>query len=166
MISYPTIPEKIVVHLGAPDSDAENVSENFSDYIKNVASSEIFPTWPREAIRANVLAQISVALNRVYTEFYRSRGKNFDITSSPAYDQTYVYQRNIYDSVSEIVDEIFNSYIKRQNFVEPLFATFCDGVEVQCSGLEQWGSVELANQGLEAFEILRKRYRACSKRTC
>ncbi len=158
MISYPTIPEKIVVHLGAPDSDAENVSENFSDYIKNVASSEIFPTWPREAIRANVLAQISVALNRVYTEFYRSRGKNFDITSSPAYDQTYVYQRNIYDSVSEIVDEIFNSYIKRKNFVEPLFATFCDGVEVQCSGLEQWGSVELANQGLEAFEILQRYY--------
>ncbi len=158
MISYPIIPEKIVVHLGSPDSDAENVSENFADYIKNVASSEIFPTWPEEAIRANVLAQISVALNRVYTEFYRSRGKNFDITSSPAYDQTYVYQRNIYDTISEIVDESFNSYIKRQNFVEPLFATFCDGVEVQCSGLEQWGSVELANQGLSAFEILQRYY--------
>ncbi len=158
MISYPIIPEKIIVHLGSPDSDAENVSENFADYIKNVASSEIFPTWPREAIKANVLAQISVALNRVYTEFYRSRGKNFDITSSPAYDQTYVYQRNIYDTVSEVVDETFNSYIKRQNFVEPLFATFCDGVEVQCAGLEQWGSVELANQGLGAFEILQRYY--------
>ena len=158
MIVYPTIPEKIVVHLGAPDSDAENVTENFADYIKNVASSEIFPTWPREAIKANVLAQISVALNRVYTEFYRSRGGNFDITSSPAYDQTYIYQRNIYDSISEIVDETFNSYIRRQNFVEPLFATFCDGVEVQCSGLEQWGSVELANQGLDAFQILQRYY--------
>ena len=158
MISYPTIPEKIVVHLGAPDTDAENVVESFPDYIKNVASSEIYPTWPIEAIKANVVAQISVALNRVYTEFYRSRGKNFDITSSPAYDQTYVYQRNIYDTVSEIVDANFNSYIKRQNFVEPLFATFCDGVEVQCSGLEQWGSVELANQGLSAFEILQRYY--------
>ena len=158
MISYPIIPEKIVVHLGAPDSDAENVIESFSDYIKNVASSEIYPTWPKEAIKANVLAQISVALNRVYTEYYRSRGRDFDITSSPAYDQTYVYQRNVYDTVSEIVDEVFNSYIKRQNYVEPLFATFCDGVEVKCSGLEQWGSVELANQGLSAFEILKRYY--------
>lgn len=158
MIVYPTIPEKIVVHLGAPESDAENVTESFADYIKNVASSEIFPTWPREAIKANVLAQISVALNRVYTEFYRSRGRDFDITSSPAYDQTYVYQRNIYDTISQIVDETFNSYIRKQNFVEPLFATFCDGVEVQCQGLEQWGSVELANEGLDAFSILQRYY--------
>ncbi len=158
MISYPIIPENIVIHLGAPDSDAENVTETFAGYIKNVASSEIFPTWPDEAIKANVLAQISVALNRVYTEYYRSRGKNFDITSSPAYDQTYIYQRSIYDNVSKIVDEIFNSYIRRQNYVEPLFATFCDGVEVSCSGLEQWGSFRLAEEGLDALSILKRYY--------
>lgn len=158
MIDYPVIPEKIVVHLGAPGSNDPNVTVSFADYVKNVASSEIYPTWPREAIRANVLAQISVALNRVYTEFYRSSGKDFDITSSPAYDQTYIYQRNIFANVSEIVDEIFNSYIRRKGFVEPLFATFCDGVEVECNGLSQWGSVELANQGLDAYEILRRFY--------
>lgn len=158
MIDYPVIPEKIVVHLGAPSSDGDNVTETFADYIKNVASSEIYPTWPEEAIRANILAQISVALNRVYTEYYRSAGRDFDITSSPAYDQTYIYQRNIFSNISEIVDEIFNSYIKRQDFIEPLFATFCDGVEVNCNGLSQWGSVTLANQGLSAFEILQNYY--------
>ena len=158
MIDYPIIPEKIVVHLGAPSSDAQNVTENFADYIKNVASSEIYPTWPKEAIKANVLAQISVALNRVYTEFYRSAGRDFDITSSPAYDQTYIYQRNIFSNISEIVDEVFNSYIKRSSFIEPLFATFCDGVEVSCNGLSQWGSVELANSGLDAFAILQNYY--------
>ena len=158
MIDYPIIPEKIVVHLGAPGSDDPNVTETFADYIKNVASSEIYPTWPREAIKANVLAQISVALNRVYTEFYRSAGRDFDITSSPAYDQTYIYQRNIFANISEIVDEIFNSYIRRDGFIEPLFATFCDGVEVECNGLSQWGSVTLANQGLSAFDILQNYY--------
>ena len=158
MIDYPTIPDKIVVHLGAPEEDAQNVTESFADYIKNVASSEIYPTWPREAIRANVLAQISVALNRVYTEFYRSQGRSFDITNSPAYDQTYIYQRNIFSNVSEIVDEIFNSYIKRRDYIEPLFATFCDGVEVNCNGLSQWGSVTLANEGLDALAILKNYY--------
>ncbi len=158
MIDYPVIPENIVVHLGAPDSNAQNVSVNFADYIKNVASSEIYPTWPDEAIKANVLAEISVALNRVYTEYYRSRGQNFDITSSPAFDQTFIYQRNIYDNISEIVDEIFNSYIKRSGNIEPLFATFCDGIEVSCDGLSQWGSVTLANSGLSAFEILQNYY--------
>ena len=158
MIDYPVIPNKIVIHLGAPGSDDPNVTETFSDYIKNVASSEIYPTWPEEAIRANILAQISVALNRVYTEFYRSSGRDFDITSSPAYDQTYIYQRNIFSNISEIVDQVFNSYIRREGFIEPLFATFCDGVEVQCNGLSQWGSVELANQGLDAYEILRRYY--------
>ena len=158
MALTPTIPEQIVVHLGAPDSDAQNVTESFAGYIKNVASSEIYPTWPSEAIRANVLAQISVALNRVYTEFYRSRGYNFDITNSPAYDQTYVYQRDIYENVSEIVDELFDSYIRRDGNVEPLFAEFCDGVEVQCNGLYQWGSVELANSGLNYEQILKNYY--------
>ena len=154
----PKIPENIVIHLGPPDSDAMNVTENFADYIKNVASSEIYPTWPREAIIANVLAEISVALNRVYTEYYRSSGYDFDITSSIAQDQSYVYQRNIFSNVSEIVDEIFNSYLKRPEFIEPLYATFCDGIEVTCNGLSQWGSVDLANQGLTAFEILKRYY--------
>lgn len=154
----PRIPEQIVVHLGAPDSDAMNVTESFADYIKNVASSEIYPTWPEEALRANILAQISVALNRVYTEFYRSRGYNFDITSSPAYDQTYVYGRDIFGNISEIVDEIFDSYIRREEFIEPLFATFCDGVEVSCNGLSQWGSVRLAEDGLDYFSILQNYY--------
>lgn len=154
----PRIPEQIVVHLGAPDSDAMNVTESFADYIKNVASSEIYPTWPTEALRANILAQISVALNRVYTEFYRSKGYNFDITNSPAYDQTYVYGRDIFGNISEIVDEIFDSYIRREEFIEPLFAAFCDGVEVTCNGLSQWGSVNLANQGLDYFSILQNYY--------
>ena len=154
----PKIPENIVIHLGPPDSDAMNVTENFADYIKNVASSEIYPTWPREAIIANVLAEISVALNRVYTEYYRSSGYDFDITSSIAQDQSYVYQRNIFTNVSEIVDEIFNSYLKRPEFIEPLYATFCDGIEGTCNGLSQWGSVDLANQGLTAFEILKRYY--------
>lgn len=155
----PRIPENIVVHLGAPsDTSAINVTETFPNYIKNVASSEIYPSWPEEAIRANILAQISVALNRVYTGFYRNSGKDFDITSSPAYDQTYVYQRDIFSNISQIVDEIFDSYIRRSGSVEPLFAEFCDGVEVQCNGLSQWGSVNLANEGLSYDQILRRYY--------
>ena len=154
----PTIPETITVHLGAPSESATNVTESFPDYIKNVASSEIYPTWPEEAIKANVLAQISVALNRVFTEFYRSSGYDFDITDSPAYDQKYTYGKDIYSNVSQIVDEIFDSYIRREGNVEPLFAQFCDGVEVVCDGLSQWGSVELSNQGLNYEQILRNYY--------
>lgn len=158
MIYYPTIPESIVIHLGPPDSSEMNVTETFPDYIKNVASSEIYPTWPSESLRANILAQISVALNRVYTEFYRSRGYDFDITNSIAHDQSYVYQRDIFQNVSDIVDEIFNSYIKRVGVIEPLYAQFCDGVEVTCAGLSQWGSVELANLGNGYFSILKNYY--------
>lgn len=154
----PRIPKKITIHLGSPSSDAMNVTESFPDYIKNVASSEVFPTWPEEALRANILAQISVAMNRVFTGFYRNSGYDFDITNSPAYDQTYIYQRDIYENISEIVDEIFNSYIRREGFIEPLFAVFCDGVEVNCDGLKQWGSVELANQGLNYEQILKSYY--------
>ena len=154
----PKIPEEIVVHLGAPDSDAQNVTVSFADYIKNVASSEIYPTWPDEAIKANIIAQISVALNRVYTGYYRTRGYPFDITSSPAYDQTFVYQRDIYENVAALVDEIINQYLRRDGSVEPLFAEFCDGVEIQCRGLTQWGSVSLANEGLGYEEILRRFY--------
>ena len=142
----PKIPKNITIHLGSPESNAMNVTESFPDYVKNVASSEVYPSWPEEALRANILAQISVAMNRIFTGFYRNSGYNFDITNSPAYDQTYVYQRDIYENISEIVDEIFNSYIRRDGYVEPLFAVFCDGVEVNCDGLKQWGSVELANQ--------------------
>ncbi len=154
----PVIPETIVVHLGAPDSDAANVTLSFPDYIKNVASSEIYPTWPEEAIKANIMAQISVALNRVYTGYYRNRGRNFDITNSPAYDQTFVYQRDIFSNISELVDELFDSYIRRVGNVEPLFAEFCDGVEVRCNGLYQWGSVELAENGLGYVDILKNYY--------
>lgn len=154
----PTIPENITVHLGSPSSSAANVTIPFADYIKNVASSEIFPTWPTEALKANILAQISVAMNRVFTGFYRNSGYNFDITNSPAYDQTFIYQRDIYENISEIVDEIFNSYIRREGFIEPLFAVFCDGVEVNCDGLKQWGSVELADSGLNYEQILRTYY--------
>ena len=155
---FPTIPETITVHLGAPEENVQNVTESFTDYIKNVASSEIYPTWPEEAIKANVLAQISVALNRVYTEYYRSRGYEFDITSSPAYDQKYTYRKDIFSNVSRIVDDIFNSYIRREGNVEPLFAQFCDGVEVECDGLSQWGSVTLSNQGLAYDEIIKRYY--------
>lgn len=154
----PTIPEKIVIHLGPPNSDAPNVTETFADYIKNVASSEVYPTWPEEALRANILAQISVALNRVYTGFYRNQGKNFDITNSPAYDQTYVYQRDIFENISELVDEMFDSYIRREGSVEPLFAEFCDGIEVRCNGLYQWGSVDMAKNGAGYESILRNYY--------
>lgn len=158
MVGRPYIPETITVHLGVPDSDAENVTVSFADYIKNVASSEIFPTWPDSAIRANIYAQISYALNRVYTEWYRSRGYDFDITNSTAYDQSFVRGRDIFENIGQIVDEIFNDYIRRQGNIEPLFAAFCDGREVTCDGLSQWGSVELAEQGLGPYDILTRYY--------
>ncbi len=154
MVGRPYIPATITVHLGAPDSNAENVTVNFADYIKNVASSEIYPTWPENAIRANIYAQISYALNRIYTEWYRSRGYDFDITNSTAFDQSFVKNRDIFENISLITDEIFNDYIKRQGNIEPLFAAFCDGKEVVCDGLSQWGSVDLANQGYAPYEIL------------
>lgn len=154
MPTLPTIPEYITVHLGAPDAPAQNVTLPFDEYIANVASSEIYPTWPESAIRANIYAQISFALNRVYTEFYRSRGYDFDITNSTAYDQSFVYGRNIFENIERIVSEIFNSYIRRQGNIEPLFAAYCDGVEVSCNGLSQWGSVSLANEGYTPYDIL------------
>ena len=154
----PVIPEYITVHLGAPDSPADNITVGFADYIKNVASSEIYPTWPEAALRANIYAQISFALNRIYTEYYRSRGYDFDITNSTAYDQSFVAGRDIFDNISEIVDEIFNSYIVRSGFVEPLFAVYCNGTTTTCNGLSQWGSVALANQGLVPYDILANYY--------
>lgn len=154
----PFIPETITVHLGAPDEDAPNVTLPFIDYIKNVASSEIYPTWPDNAIRANIYAQISYALNRVYTEYYRSRGYDFDITNTTQNDQYFVEDRDIFENISRIVDEIFDSYIRRQGAVEPLFAQYCDGVQTTCNGLSQWGTVTLANEGLTPYAILQNYY--------
>ena len=154
MPELPVIPETVTVHLGAPTSPAQNVTVPFIDYVMNVASSEIYPTWPENAIRANMYAQISFALNRIYTQYYRSRGYDFDITNSTAIDQSFVNGRDIFDNIRQIAGNIFNSYIRRRGSVEPLFAAYCDGVEVTCNGLSQWGSVTLANQGLTPYEIL------------
>ncbi len=156
--NLPVIPETITVHLGRPNDNAQNVTLSFPDYIKNVASSEIYPTWPENAIRANIYSQISFALNRIYTEYYRVRGYPFDITNSTAYDQSFVYNRDVFENISQIVDEIFNSYVQRQGSVEPLFTQYCDGVEVSCEGLSQWGTVTLAEQGLLPYEILQYYY--------
>ena len=154
----PYIPETIVVHLGTPNSNAANVSVTFPDYIKNVASSEIFPTWPEAALRANIYVQISFALNRVYTEWYRSRGYDFDITNSTQYDQAFVYGRDIFANIANIVDEVFNNYVVRRGSVEPLFTMFCNGTTVTCDGLSQWGTVPLANRGYTPYEILQYYY--------
>ena len=158
MAVTPVIPERIRVHLGSPGSSAQTVYVSFPDYIKNVASSEIFPTWPDEALRANILAQISFALNRIFTEYYPSRGYDYDITNDTSVDQSFVYGREYYENVSQIVDEIFNNYISRRGSIEPLFALYCDGIQTTCNGLSQWGSVGLAEDGLDALEILRTYY--------
>ena len=157
-MASPVIPTYITVHLGRPNQPAENVTLPFTEYIKNVASSEIYPTWPENAIRANILAQISFALNRIYTEYYRSRGYDFDITNNTAIDQAFNKDGEVYSNISAIVDEIFNNYILRRGRVEPLYAQFCDGYTTSCNGLSQWGSVTLANRGLSPIEILRYYY--------
>lgn len=154
----PYIPQRITVHLGPPTSDANNVTVSFVDYVKNVASSEIYPTWEESALRANILAIVSFALNRVYTEFYRSRGYDFDITNSTAYDQYFVNGRSYFDNVSRLVDELFNDYLRRPGFVEPLAAKFCNGTTAVCEGLSQWGSQNLAQQGYNSTQILRSYY--------
>ena len=154
----PYIPENITVHLGPPDSNASNVRVSFVNYVKNVASSEIYPTWDESALTANILAIISFALNRVYTEFYRSRGYDFDITSSTAIDQKFINGRGYFDSVSRITDRIFTDYLRRIGFIEPLAAKFCNGTTVTCEGLSQWGSQNLAQQGLNSVQILRYYY--------
>ena len=158
VIVLPYIPSTITVHLGLPDQWAENVTVSFPDYVKNVASSEIYPTWELSTIRANVLAIISFALNRVYTEFYPSRGYNFQITNTTAYDQKFIRGRSFFQSISAVVDEIFNDYIRRQGFVEPLSAKFCNGTTSTCDGLSQWGSQEMAQAGYNSMEILRHYY--------
>ena len=154
----PYIPQYITVHLGPPGSDRENVTVSFSDYVKNVASSEIYPTWDESALRANILAIVSFALNRIYTEYYRSRGYDYDITNSTAYDQYFVKGRSFFDNISRLVDELFNDYLRRPGFVEPLAAKFCNGTTAICEGLSQWGSENLAQQGYNSVEILRSYY--------
>lgn len=154
----PYVPQNITVHLGSPDAYAANVTVPFIDYVKNVASSEIYPTWEASALRANVYAIVSYALNRIYTEYYRSRGYDFDITNNTAYDQAYVNGRSYFENVSRIVDDLFNDYLRRPGFVEPLAAKFCNGTTVTCEGLSQWGSQNLARQGLNSTQILRNYY--------
>jgi len=153
------IPDYITVHLGGPDNtSARNVRVRFTDYIKNVTSSEIYPTWPQSALEANIHAIVTFALNRVYTEWYRSRGYNFEITNSTAYDMSYREGGPVFENISRIVDDIFNVYAHRQEFKNPFFTSFCNGTTVTCQGLAQWGTVELANMGRSPLEILRDYY--------
>ncbi len=159
VLSVPYVPETLVVHLGYPDdSSVPNVTVAFIDYIKNVASSEIYPTWPEAALRANIHAQVSFTLNRVYTEWYRSQGYSFDITNTTQFDHSFVYERNIFDTISLLVDEIFTTYIRKAGQVAPFPAPYCDGRQTVCDGMLQWGSVELAEQGYSSFDILRYYY--------
>ena len=153
------VPKYITVHLGAPNnSSARNVTVSFRDYIKNVASSEIYPTWPEAALRANILAQITFAQNRIFTEWYPSQGYNFNITNNTAYDQYFVYGRNIFTNISRLVDELFDHYIRRSGAVNPIFSQYCNGTTVTCAGLSQWGTVALANSGYTPLGILRYYY--------
>lgn len=154
----PTIPETITVHLGPPNSYAANVTVPYTEYLKNVASSEIYPTWSDSALLANILAINSFALNRIYTEYYRSRGYNFDITNDTSIDQAFVNGRSYFENIARLADENFDSYVRRIGFVEPLAAKFCNGTTTTCSGMSQWGSEELARQGYSAIDILRYYY--------
>ena len=155
---YPIVPNTITVHLGKPDENSRNITVPFTEYISNVASSELYPTWPKNALEANIYAIISFALNRVYNEWYRSKGYNFDITSSPIYDQAFVENRSTYENINNIVEEIFNNYVVKGSQIQPYFTRYCDGRKTQCDGLSQWGSVELANQGKAPLDILKYYY--------
>ena len=160
VLSRVVVPEYIVVHDGSPrDSTAQNYYVKYKDYIKNVASSEIYATWPENTIRANVLAIMSFTLNRVYTEWYRNQGYDFTITSSTAFDHKWIPERNIYQSISVIVDELFASYLSRPNVKQPILTQYCDGRQVQCPNwMTQWGSKALGDQGYSPIEILRYYY--------
>ena len=157
-VRYPTVPNNITVHLGAPDEASKNITVPFIDYISNVAANELYPTWPKEALIANIYAIISFALNRIYNEWYQSKGYNFDITSSPSYDQAYTENRATYENIDNIVEEIFNNYVVKGNQIQPYFTTYCDGRIKTCNGLSQWGSVSLANQNKKALDILKYYY--------
>lgn len=154
----PTVPETITVHLGTPGSNAENITVPFLYYVKNCASSEIYPTWPEQSLEANILCITSLALNRIYTEWYRSQGYDFDITSSTAFDQSFVKDRAIFDTIDEAADRLFTLYLVREGTIEPLYAEYCDGASVICDGLSQWGTVPLARRGYDALEIVRYYY--------
>ena len=158
VLRQPVIPNTVTVHLGSPASSASNVQVPFTDYIKNVASSEIYPTWPDASLRANIYVIITFVLNRIFTEWYRAQGYSFDITNSTAYDQAFVYGRPIYESINTIVDQIFNEYVTRQGQNAPYFTSFCNGTTVTCTGLSQWGTVTLAQQGYSPLQILRSYY--------
>ncbi|MCD7806882.1 MAG: peptidoglycan-binding protein [Lachnospiraceae bacterium] len=159
VLSRVVIPEYIIVHDGLPtDSGAPDYWVRYTDYIKNVASSEIYATWEDSTILANILVIMSFTLNRVYTEYYRSRGYDFTITSSTAYDQKFVYGRNIYENISYLVDQVFNNYLARPGVTQPIFTSYCDGQRATCSGLSQWGSKYLGDQGYSAIEIIRYYY--------
>ena len=160
VLPKPVVPEFITVHTGSPNNNsAPNYTVLYKEYIKNVASCEIYSTWPESTIRANVYAIISFTLNRIYTEWYRGKGKNYDITNSTAYDHAFTYGRNIYDSISVVVDDIFATYIRRQGRKQPLLTQYCDGKNVQCPGwMTQWGSKYLGDQGKTPYEILTNYY--------
>ena len=157
-VRYPVVPNNITIHLGAPDEAARDITIPFTDYISNVAASELYPTWPRNALIANIYTIISFALNRIYNEWYRSKGYNFDITSSPLYDQTYIENRSTYQNIDNIVEEIFNNYVVKGNQIQPYFTRYCDGRVTTCDGFSQWGSVTLANQGKTPLQILQNYY--------
>ena len=152
------IPKNITVHLGKPAASARNVTVSFRDYIANVASSEVYPTWPEQALRANIHCQISLALNRIYTEWYPSKGYTFNITNSTSYDQYYVHGRTVFEVMVRITDDIFNTYLRKSGTVNPYYSEYCDGKSVTCPGLKQWGTVALANNGRSALQILRYYY--------
>ncbi len=159
VLSRVVIPEYIIVHDGVPaDSTAANYYVRYRDYIKNVVSSEIYATWPESAIYANTLAIMSFTLNRVYTEWYRSKGFNFTITSSTAYDQKWIRGRNIYRNIDRLVDSIFANYLSRPGVRQPIFTSYCDGKNVTCNGLSQWGSKYLGDEGYSPIEIIRYYY--------
>ena len=160
VLSRVVVPEYVVVHDGAPsDSTAQNYYVRYKDYIKNVASSEIYSTWPLETIRANVLAIMSFTMNRVYTEWYRNKGYSFTITSSTAFDHKWIFGRNIFESISQVVDELFENYLSRPNVRQPILTQYCDGQRVRCDGwMSQWGSKYLGDQNYSAIEILRNYY--------
>ena len=157
-VRYPVVPNNITIHLGAPDQAARDITVPFTDYISNVAASELYPTWPRNALIANIYAIISFAMNRIYNEWYRSKGYNFDITSSPTYDQTYIENRSTYANIDNIVQDIFNNYVVKGNQIQPYFTRYCDGRFTTCDGLSQWGTVTLANQGKTPLQILQYYY--------
>ena len=157
-VRYPIVPNNITVHLGSPDEAVKNITIPFTDYISNVASNELYPTWPKEALTANIYAIISFALNRIYNEWYQSKGYNFDITSSPSYDQTFIENSSTYENINNIVEEIFNNYVVKGNQIQPYFTRYCDGRVTTCDGLSQWGSVSLANQNKTALDILKYYY--------